>query len=328
VVATINGQIFPFDAQSGEQLGAPIDGRCDLGTSQEEGHVSRDRKKYFSSLCYSSDGNYLLAGGNSKFLCIYHVHEKLLVKKLAVTWNLSLDGMYDYISKRKVAEFGFALNQVRQRLESEDAAIALPGVRKGDLSERSVNPVIAVMSVLFSPTMRSFVATSTEGVLIFSLDQANRFDPYQLDVNITESSVRKLIDANQHFEALIQSLRLNQTSLVQEVMESTPISDVPFSCSSLPIVYVEKCLTHVAIALETSRHMEFYLDWTLQLLKHHAVLLKNTGLTGSMHAVLRHLSKNLHRHFEDVGDMVDQCSSALQFITSFSDTSASCNVAN
>ena len=321
MVSTINGQIIPFDVESGEQLGTPIDGRCDLGVSQEEDQVSRDRKKYFSSLCYSSDGNYLLAGGNSKFLCIYHVHEKVLVKKLAVTWNLSMDGMYDYISKRKVAEFGFALSQVRNRQEGGDAAIALPGVRKGDMSERSVNPTIAVMSVLFSPTMRSFVATTTEGVLIFSLDQSNRFDPYQLDINVTESSVRQLIHSKQHFEALVQALRLNQASLVQEVMESTPVADVPFSCSSLPLVYVEKCLAHVAQASESSRHLEFYLDWSLQLLQHHAVVLKNSGLSGSMNAVLRHLSNNLNKHFEDVGDLVDQCSSALSFITSFADKS-------
>lgn len=47
----------------------------------------------FTSLCYSADGDSVLAGGLSKFVCIYNVREQLLVKKFEISSNLSLDAM-------------------------------------------------------------------------------------------------------------------------------------------------------------------------------------------------------------------------------------------
>lgn len=47
----------------------------------------------FTSICYSSDGMYLLAGGQSKNVCIYSVADELLIKKFEVTQNRSFDAM-------------------------------------------------------------------------------------------------------------------------------------------------------------------------------------------------------------------------------------------
>lgn len=47
----------------------------------------------FTSLCYSADGDSVLAGGLSKFVCIYNVREQLLVKKFEISTNLSFDAM-------------------------------------------------------------------------------------------------------------------------------------------------------------------------------------------------------------------------------------------
>lgn len=33
--------------------------------------------KYFTTLCYSADGSYILAGGNSKYICMYDVGEQV-----------------------------------------------------------------------------------------------------------------------------------------------------------------------------------------------------------------------------------------------------------
>lgn len=51
------------------------------------------RPRSFTSLCYSADGQSVLAGGLSKFVCIYNVREQLLVKKFEISSNLSFDAM-------------------------------------------------------------------------------------------------------------------------------------------------------------------------------------------------------------------------------------------
>lgn len=47
----------------------------------------------FSTLCYSPDGEFIIAAGQSKFICIYNVDEAILIKKFEVTQNRSLDGV-------------------------------------------------------------------------------------------------------------------------------------------------------------------------------------------------------------------------------------------
>lgn len=45
------------------------------------------------ALCYSADGESILAGGHSKFVCIYNVKEQMLLKKFEISCNLSFDAM-------------------------------------------------------------------------------------------------------------------------------------------------------------------------------------------------------------------------------------------
>lgn len=53
--------------------------------------------RYFTSVCYSADGSCVLAGGNSKYVCIYEVSQQMLLKKFQVTFNRSLDGVLDEV---------------------------------------------------------------------------------------------------------------------------------------------------------------------------------------------------------------------------------------
>lgn len=47
----------------------------------------------FTSICYSADGQCLLAGGQSKNVCIYNVKEGILIKKFEITQNRSFDAV-------------------------------------------------------------------------------------------------------------------------------------------------------------------------------------------------------------------------------------------
>lgn len=57
----------------------------------DSGYVSSFRS--FTSLCYSADGESILAGGQSKMVCIYNVKEQMLMKKFEISCNLSFDAM-------------------------------------------------------------------------------------------------------------------------------------------------------------------------------------------------------------------------------------------
>jgi hypothetical protein len=58
--------------------------------------------RYFTSITYSADGTCLLAGGNSKYVCIYEISQQILLKKFQISFNRSLDGVLDEVSVLRV----------------------------------------------------------------------------------------------------------------------------------------------------------------------------------------------------------------------------------
>lgn len=54
----------------------------------------------------------------------------------------------------------------------------------GSVSNRG-RPIIQTKSLRIAPTGRSFVAATTEGVLVYSVDESFIFDPTDLDINVT-----------------------------------------------------------------------------------------------------------------------------------------------
>jgi periodic tryptophan protein 2 len=78
--STLDGQIHFWDPLDG-LLMYTIEGRRDISG----GRLMTDRRsaantsigKYFTTLCYSADGSYILAGGNSKYICMYDIGEQV-----------------------------------------------------------------------------------------------------------------------------------------------------------------------------------------------------------------------------------------------------------
>ena len=95
----------------------------------------------------------------------------------------------------------------------------LPGAKRGDMSARGQRPEVRVAELQFSPTGRDFAATTTEGLLIYSLDSKLVFDPFELNVDITPTTIRAAVKREDYGAALVMSLRLNETDLVREVVE-------------------------------------------------------------------------------------------------------------
>ncbi|KAK6325552.1 hypothetical protein J4Q44_G00048940 [Coregonus suidteri] len=305
-VATLDGEISFWNPQSANQTGS-VSGRHDLEMGRKETDKITAKQsakgKSFTSLCYSADGESILAGGQSKFVCIYNIREQILMKKFEISCNLSLDAMEEFLDRRKMTEFG-SLALVDEGVGDGDGVeLSLPGVRKGDMSSRHFKPEIRVSSLRFSPTGRSWAATSTEGLLTYSLDGALVFDPYDLDLDVTPVSVRRQLRQAEWAAAIVLAFRLNETALTQEVLEAVPHHQIAVVCGSLPDVYVEKLLGFIASALERCGHLQFYLSWAQSLLTQHGQKLKTRS--GAILPTIQSLQKSIQRHFEDLSKLCD-----------------------
>ncbi|KAI0346477.1 WD40 repeat-like protein [Trametopsis cervina] len=316
--STLDGQILFFDAGLGKQTNT-IEGRRDIsgGRKADDRMAASNNSsgKSFNSLTYSADGQCLLAGGNSKYVVIYEVRDGVMVKKFQISQNLSLDGTEEFLDSRRVTEAG-NLDLVDDRGDESDLEDridhSLPGVTRGDLSKRRYRQEARTKCVRFSPTGRAWAAASTEGLLIYSLDDTMTFDPFDLDIDLTPQSLLSVLSKREYLKALVMAYRLNEKPLIHKVYETIPRTDIRLMARQLPVVYLSQMLRLVAEHLDKSPHLEFDLLWVTALLHAHGRYLRDRS--GEHASVFRMLQKGLMDAEQSISRLCDENSSTLSYL--------------
>lgn len=108
----------------------------------------------FQSIAYSVDGEHLLAAGDSKYICLYSIEDRVLLKRFEVTQNLSLQGVQEVHDRRRfLASYSAEALQAKTLGEPSLPMPKTTASRAGqDRSRRELRPEIRVSSVQFSPT--------------------------------------------------------------------------------------------------------------------------------------------------------------------------------
>ncbi|KIY47369.1 WD40 repeat-like protein [Fistulina hepatica ATCC 64428] len=301
-VSTLDGQITFFDVQESKQTNV-IQGRKDIsGGRKADDRVSAANSssgKSFNSLVYTADGRCVLAGGNSKYVVLYDVREGegVMVKKYQISQNLSLDGTEEFLDNRRVNDAGINVDLIDARGDASDLEdrldTSLPGASRGagDMSKRKYRQEARTKCVRFSPTGRAWAAASTEGLLIYSLDESVAFDPFDLSMDLTPEVVAETLAQCEYLKALVMSFRSNERPLIQRVYESVPRGDIRLTVRQLPLMYVPTLMRFVANHFESSPHLEFDLVWANSLLMVHGRYLRDHA--GEYASVFRMLQKGL-----------------------------------
>ncbi|KAL9594438.1 MAG: hypothetical protein Q9219_007031 [cf. Caloplaca sp. 3 TL-2023] len=281
-VSTLDGQISFWSLTEGA-LTAGMDIRRDVSGGRGLGHrltaANAAGNKTFDCLSYSMDGSCIIAGGRSKYLCLYDVLSGTLMQKFTVSTNSSLEGTQEYLSNRALTEAGPAALLNGDAITSVLEDHILPGSRRGDFSSRLTRPEIRVTAVAFSPTGRAFCAASTEGLVVYSLDRALRFDPFELDVEITRVSTMEALEERRYLRALIMSFRMNESFLLRRVFEAIPLVEVSRLVKEIPSVYLGHLMRFVVLFTDTSQRLERNLRWIEALLSLHGSYLKSRTAT-------------------------------------------------
>ena len=66
--------------------------------------ISSKANKFYKTIAYTADGEYILAGGNSKYVNLYDIKTRLLMKKYLLTSNRSLDGILKKLNSKGVKD--------------------------------------------------------------------------------------------------------------------------------------------------------------------------------------------------------------------------------
>ncbi|KKY36250.1 putative periodic tryptophan protein 2 [Diaporthe ampelina] len=310
-ISTLDGQLTFWNMTEALQVSG-LDGRRDVSGGRKIG----DRRtaanvagtKAYNSIKYSADGSCLLAGGNSKYICLYSVTTMVLLKKFTVSVNLSLSGTQEYLNSKLLTEAGprGELDDQGEASDREDRIDkSLPGSKRGDPSSRKNMPEVRVSGVAFSPAGTAFCAASTEGLLIYSLDNVLQFDPFDLNMEITPAATLAVLeDEKDYLKALVMAFRLNEAGLIKRVFQAIPYQDIPLVVEEMPVVYVPRLLRFVAAETEQSPHIEFCLLWIKALVDKHGAWL--TANRGKIDMELRVVNRAVTRMRDEIRKLADE----------------------
>ncbi|TXG69241.1 hypothetical protein EZV62_004176 [Acer yangbiense] len=224
-------------------------------------------------------GAYILAGGSSKYIFMYDVADQVLLRRFQITHNLSLDGVLDFLNSKNMTEAG---------------PVDLIDDDNSDTEE-----------------------ATTEGVLVYSIDESFIFDPSDLDIDVTPEAVDVALNEDQPSQALILSLRLNEDSLIKKCIFAVGPIDIAAVSSLIPHKYMQRLIEALAELLESCPHLEFILRWCQELCRSHGSSIPQNSR--NLLPSLKSLRKAITRIHQD---MTDTCSSneyMLRYLCSVGD---------
>jgi periodic tryptophan protein 2 len=286
-----NGLIYVWDVENGTQL-CTIEGRHDISGGRLTTDVvtadNSSRSKHFTTVAYSPDGSFILAGGHSKYVCIYSIASQSLVKKFQLSHNRSLEGVLDQLRSDRMVD-GISLDNLGHGSDDDfsdneyKAVSLLPGAdgRRGGSGgsggadgSRTTRPMVLTAALKFSPTGREWGAASTQGLQvqylfvpgviatvimiwlrvfsqIFSLDETMLFAPTELDTSITPQSVVTAVAREDYGKALAMALQLSlsEHTVIKLAVDSVPINSIELVVKSVDIRMLKDLLKFLASQL-------------------------------------------------------------------------------
>ena len=219
------------------------------------------------------------------------------------------------LNSKNLTRFGPLDDHAGSDDETTYNAITLPGAKRSDDGSRSSRVEVLTLQVSFSSTGREWAAVSGEGLHVYSLDDDMMFDPIFLTEAITPAAVESKLDAKrpQYGVALSMAVHLNEYALVKQVMDSTPYASISHIVRGLGPTQLERVMQFLTKVLEEgSPHIEFYMQWCLQLLQTHGVFLERRR--GSFMRAFRAMHKVIQTRHDELKTICNENKYTLDFV--------------
>ncbi|UZJ52882.1 hypothetical protein CBS101457_002202 [Exobasidium rhododendri] len=347
-VASLDGHLSFFDPREGGKQNGVLECRRDIAPGRKIDDKISARANAggscFTTVTYSSDGSCVLAGGNSNWVCLYDVGEKVLLKRWPLSLDLSFDGIQDRLDSRQLTKEGKHVDLIDDFEDEDELTVmeradrSLPGAKKADLAQRKTRAITRCKSIQFCPTGTNWAAACTSGLLIYSLDAKSAsgmgggvesFDPIDLDIDLTPDNVRSSMMEGNSLTAIIGALRLGDTQLLVEVYENVRPKDINLIVSQLPSMHLTSIFKLVASRMTPatnphakgtfttaggSPHIEFHLLWLSSLLAIHGTSLRKQSQSGKVAPTLRSVASSLNDLSSNISKVADDNSHLMLYL--------------
>lgn len=314
--STLDGQIYYWNAVDAD-IDFVIHGRRDIAGGRSKydrraaGNSSSGRA--FTSLAFSADGSFLLAGGSSKYVCVYDIREQVMLRRFQISHNKALDGVLDQLNSKYMTDAG-PLTDIRDVNSDDDEDDETARRLPGDVSYQSQGSA-TTRCVSLSPTGRTWAAATPGGVLLYGLDSTMTFDPTDLAEDITPAAVLQSMNVGAYLRALLIAVRLGDGELIQQVLLCTPPTMLPSVVATLPSSAIVPIIQSLGDIMNSGTpHIEHVIAWLQQVCTRHALVLQD--LSHQVGPALRGIHKALNQVRDDVGGLCESNIYSLRYLIS------------
>ena len=147
---------------------------------------------------------------------------------------------------------------------------------------------------------------------MYSLDDDMIFDPMALTEAVTPSAVQANIRKRKYGMALLMSLHLNEFALVKSVIEDTPYESIATVVRSIGQEHLGQLIHFLSKSMEDSPHVEYYLQWCLELLQTHGLYMEKNR--GKYLRSVRALFRVIQSRYVDLKAVCDDNKYSLSFL--------------
>ena len=296
-----------------------IDGRLDV----TGGRLSTDRRtlsntssgKCFTTISYSADGDTLYAAGSSKYVCIYETTEFVLLSRIQLSHNASLDGILEKLNSKYMTEAG-PMDPLHEAEAVEDGSgkigLLTPGGEVLPGTNADARPIVRGNCLCLSPAGDTWAVASTEGVLVYTKDESLLFDPFDLDEDVTPAAVHVALGKREYAKALLMTIHLKDVKIFTHVIENIPVRDIGLVAAKIPPARLHWMMQSLSECMGKSVHFEFYVTWCESILLGHGSYLKHSGT--SLLSALRAIHKAVGQTQKDLTTTIEDNIFQLDYI--------------
>lgn len=265
--------------------------------------------KRFNSLAYSPDGTMLLAAGQSKYLCIYDLKHKVLLQRIAYTENRSLSGILHKLNSKEMTEAGpkseLQIEDYNVEMDLDDQGIPI-NHRPGVLFDKSLE--VKASKVVYASTGRTFGVVTTEGLLVYSLDDSEQWLPMSLSLEVSKPNVVQSLVKEEYTTAVIMAMQLGDEKLSKDVILRVPASEISQVVQQVQGKELIALVELLGIEVSTTSELGLFMVWVKEICRTHSKKLR--GRTE-----VRNLLRNLAKKYRELAWLTQDNTYILQYLS-------------
>ncbi|KAK6590948.1 WD repeat [Cryptosporidium xiaoi] len=271
-----------------------------------------NRNQHFSSICYTSNGRFLLASSrNSPRVCLYDTVTKILVSTVNLTNSRFFHGIRMELNsgsnknkKRKYVSSSDNPNETWNpinRLNDKESIIndhkSLPGTVVGEFTKLNIQKQFTVYHISFSQNSTHWIASTSHGAYLYTLDilgnsylgsssHLNTLDTFKKQIitkEVNYDNIRNFMNDGDYLRAFILALAMNDLNVLTNTYIHIPISSVDFIVQNIASFLQPNILNFLRIVTNPSNkqffRIERHLIWLESIIRIHGNVFLNLNET-------------------------------------------------